>query len=595
MQETDLKFRSLWIIIVTIISFCYAQTIVSDPGIESVAQDVQLVGESTTIEDEPAEDTSEPAPVESELASSSPEPSVDEADQTANDPEPNTETSTTTLALAAVDLDSGQNNSGPSLAKSDSNDEQLAKETSTELSVASEIEEDSLLEESKASATDSTERVVAAKESVAEVAEIAESDLAAAVEKASDVVDVASDTAVETAPEMTASDVPADEVSGVPADEVSGVIEENVKEIVGSEDVKPSASPNSIPTTSSDKALSTFDAVPEDSLKEVAKPVLPADSTFEKPVNENVASKRPKKTSKPKDEVDAAAAKATEKRGEIAKSAETGTPERAASVAEDAKVSIVDDSPESKPAMKQNREQSANKQKKSKQTKKAKGKAADSTDEDTAASEPPMSKKSGSDAPAGEKSAAEAPAAEVAARSDVADEDGAASSVKTEADTEVANAKDAMEPEPAEQVSGGASDPSPETVDTEPELAPEVDSNAPPVPPGLSDEAAENLTEAALSKKPWLGLRLDQPTPRIDKVYPGSGAADTDIKPGDVIVGINDEEPLTTDEIVSIVTKLKASETITVAVQRDTEELKFEIFLGKPRPAAPTKDAAQPK
>ena len=125
----------------------------------------------------------------------------------------------------------------------------------------------------------------------------------------------------------------------------------------------------------------------------------------------------------------------------------------------------------------------------------------------------------------------------------------------------------------------------------EPEATNDSDVNAPPVPTKRSAARTAKTTEVAESKRPWLGLRLDQTTPRIDSVYPGSGAAETEIQAGDVITGINDEKPLTTDEVVKIVTRMKASDTIKLIVQRGVEQLEFEVDLGKPRPK---KTAAEP-
>ena len=454
MQESDLKFRSLWIIVTTFILFCYAQTIVAERGTASVAQEVQLVTERTT---------------------DSPEPAVDEDEPNADEPESVTDAAAETLALAAIGTDTQTVDPGPSLTKADSAVEQDPKELSDSL----DAEEDSLVEKAKTNATASKERVVAAKQTVAEVAEVDESSLVAAAEESSKVVNTLTDATVEA---MTNNEVT--------AEEVKVAAKKTAKEKANAIDKKSSAPLDKQSTTTIDKTISKFDAAADDAAKEIAQPVLPKEPELADSVVETISKKRPKNTVKPTDEINASSEDL------VAETSDRGV---------------------------------------------------------TAGAEPePL--------------------------------------VSSVPNTKVDDAKEVTVPDENQESSKTASTPSEKTVEPKPEVAPEVDVNAPPVPPGLSADEAKKPAKTVSSKKPWLGLRLDQPTPRIDKVYPGSGASETDIKPGDVIIRINDEELLNTVEVVNVVTGFKASETISVTVRRDSEEIEFDIFLGNSRPTAPAKE-----
>ena len=87
-------------------------------------------------------------------------------------------------------------------------------------------------------------------------------------------------------------------------------------------------------------------------------------------------------------------------------------------------------------------------------------------------------------------------------------------------------------------------------------------------------------------KRPWLGVRMQQPEPTIILVYPNSGAAATKIAVGDTIAAIGDKEVTTTNELVTALGERSASETIDVTVVRGEERLKFQIYLGEARPEA---------
>lgn len=106
-------------------------------------------------------------------------------------------------------------------------------------------------------------------------------------------------------------------------------------------------------------------------------------------------------------------------------------------------------------------------------------------------------------------------------------------------------------------------------------------------PPDTSaDDAAEEAEPAAL---PWLGVRMERPVPKIMMVFPGSGAADTEIEVGDTIVGIAGKAVKHPDDVVQELSTHQANETIEVKLLRGDEEFTISTFLGKTKPEATAK------
>lgn len=94
----------------------------------------------------------------------------------------------------------------------------------------------------------------------------------------------------------------------------------------------------------------------------------------------------------------------------------------------------------------------------------------------------------------------------------------------------------------------------------------------------------DKLTEAVIvgSSKAFLGVSFgeDKTICKIETISPREGAEAAGLKPGDIIIKINDRKTKTQAQFRRALSKLKPLDTATFTVKRGDEELEFEVTLG---------------
>jgi S1-C subfamily serine protease len=105
-------------------------------------------------------------------------------------------------------------------------------------------------------------------------------------------------------------------------------------------------------------------------------------------------------------------------------------------------------------------------------------------------------------------------------------------------------------------------------------LAARPEDTAAPVPPAA---------------RPFLGVRLEEDSVEVlvAEVLEGTAAETAGILAGDLIVGVDDTEITTIDQLIAVIRAYSPGDTITVAVERDGEILEFEATLGEAPPTVP--------
>lgn len=88
-------------------------------------------------------------------------------------------------------------------------------------------------------------------------------------------------------------------------------------------------------------------------------------------------------------------------------------------------------------------------------------------------------------------------------------------------------------------------------------------------------------------ERAFLGIRFDPGSvePRIDSLLPGLGAEKAGLKPGDIIIGLNDEAVTNRQQVIDTIQELRAGATVKLRVRRAKEQLEAQVQLMLPRSA----------
>jgi S1-C subfamily serine protease len=94
-------------------------------------------------------------------------------------------------------------------------------------------------------------------------------------------------------------------------------------------------------------------------------------------------------------------------------------------------------------------------------------------------------------------------------------------------------------------------------------------------------EMRDEIEPLIVRVRPLLGVQLteDEAGVFIEEVMEGSPAEEADLQAGDRLVSINEEEITSIEQAVELVGSMQPGDAITVIVERDDEELEFEITL----------------
>ena len=122
------------------------------------------------------------------------------------------------------------------------------------------------------------------------------------------------------------------------------------------------------------------------------------------------------------------------------------------------------------------------------------------------------------------------------------------------------------------------------------------------ITPGIADAPhAVGIVSALPRRIPperaFIGVQFDFGTtlPRIGELLPGLGAEKAGLKPGDVIVAVNDTAMTNREQVVATLREFRAGQTVKLRAQRAEEQLDAEIMmmLIKPDPAPGSADPEQ--
>ncbi len=88
-----------------------------------------------------------------------------------------------------------------------------------------------------------------------------------------------------------------------------------------------------------------------------------------------------------------------------------------------------------------------------------------------------------------------------------------------------------------------------------------------------------------LHKRALIGVQLDfnAPTARLAQTMPGFGAEKAGLKPGDVIVAVNDTPVKTSEELTTTLRNYRDGQTVKLRVQREKEEFDAHVQLTAPK------------
>lgn len=105
--------------------------------------------------------------------------------------------------------------------------------------------------------------------------------------------------------------------------------------------------------------------------------------------------------------------------------------------------------------------------------------------------------------------------------------------------------------------------------------------------PGMGEDAVSiGVVSAAprsiAAPRPILGVLLGQADegPRIDEIMPDSGAEKAELKIGDFIVGVNDVETMTREELIKGIGRFRPGDEVRLTIRRGGEELTIRATLG---------------
>lgn len=130
------------------------------------------------------------------------------------------------------------------------------------------------------------------------------------------------------------------------------------------------------------------------------------------------------------------------------------------------------------------------------------------------------------------------------------------------------------------------------------------------VPVDQVDRIVEDLSEHGTVQRGFIGLRLKKRTAasaapgdtlgvRVDGVIPGSPAAQSGIRAGDIVLAMDGQEVRTMEDLVSVVSALRPGYDTEVTILRDGEILPVRIVIGSnfngPRQAGPTPPPRTPQ
>ncbi len=115
------------------------------------------------------------------------------------------------------------------------------------------------------------------------------------------------------------------------------------------------------------------------------------------------------------------------------------------------------------------------------------------------------------------------------------------------------------------------------------------------VPGDQAVDSSEQLIDQGFVRHPLLGIagqdvsaevadELDLPARRgaiIESVQPGTGAADADLRPGDVIVSVDDEPLVTMSQLVAEVRERDPGDVVVLEIFRDGDLVDVEVELGE--------------
>jgi serine protease Do len=117
------------------------------------------------------------------------------------------------------------------------------------------------------------------------------------------------------------------------------------------------------------------------------------------------------------------------------------------------------------------------------------------------------------------------------------------------------------------------------------------------IPASVAQGVVEQLREDGHVARAWLGVEIQPVTPEIaeslslddahgaliSRITPDSPAAQSDLRTGDVIIGLNGKQVKNTRQLPRMVAKTPAEEKVTVSVLRNGETLEIDAIL-KPIP-----------
>jgi len=106
------------------------------------------------------------------------------------------------------------------------------------------------------------------------------------------------------------------------------------------------------------------------------------------------------------------------------------------------------------------------------------------------------------------------------------------------------------------------------------------------IPIATAKKAADQLVAGRAVVKAGLGLSGPSATPNgdagayVQSVTPGSAAESAGIREGDLIVGVDDIDIRSFDELRGLISSYSPGDTVTVTVERGGEEIELEVTLG---------------
>jgi serine protease Do len=85
-------------------------------------------------------------------------------------------------------------------------------------------------------------------------------------------------------------------------------------------------------------------------------------------------------------------------------------------------------------------------------------------------------------------------------------------------------------------------------------------------------------------QRAFIGVQFDFTTsiPKIDELLPGLGAEKAGLKPGDLILAVNNANVTNRDQVVETLREFRAGQTVTLRVQRAEEQFDAEVQLRPP-------------